>query len=57
MKEIFRVLHTRLGVLQLMIDKKHKGEAINASDLEAGKAAMDTLRSAVGKATKDEHYY
>lgn len=54
MAEISRVLHTRLGVLELMIAKKGKGEAITAGDLQAGKAAMDTLRSAVAKATGDE---
>jgi PAS domain S-box-containing protein len=54
MDEILRILSTRLGVLQLMIAKKEKGEAITAIDLDAGKAAMDTLRSVIAKAKKGE---
>jgi PAS domain S-box-containing protein len=54
MDAISRILRTRLGVLQLMIAKKEKGEAITAIDLDAGKAAMDTLRSVIAKAKKGE---
>jgi PAS domain S-box-containing protein len=54
MNEISQVLRKRLGILQLMVAKKDRGEAITAIDLAAGKAGMDTLRSAVAKATKDE---
>jgi PAS domain S-box-containing protein len=53
-EEIGRVLRTRLDVLQLMIAKKDQGDAITGADLEACKVAMDTLRSAVAKAKKDE---
>jgi len=56
MDEIARVLHTRLDVLQQMITKKDKGETISTIDLEAEKAAMDTLRSMVAKATSHEQF-
>lgn len=52
--EISRILRTRLTVLQQLVINKDKGGAITVSDLEAGKAAMDTLRSAVSKAEKSE---
>ncbi|GAB3925030.1 CHASE3 domain-containing protein [Mucilaginibacter myungsuensis] len=48
------VLRQRLDILQEMVTKKQRGEAIGPSDLDAGKAAMDALRDAVAKAEDHE---
>lgn len=48
------VLRQRLTVLQQLVDQKRRGEAIEQSALESGKAAMDSFREAVIKAERDE---
>jgi len=51
---IKKILITRLNVLQALIDKRHRGEAIAGADFESGKSAMDALRRAIDKAELDE---
>ncbi|MDT3401621.1 sensor histidine kinase [Mucilaginibacter terrae] len=52
---IHTILKKRLNILQEITVKKLKDEIISASDLDAGKAAMDALREAVAKAEADEN--
>jgi PAS domain S-box-containing protein len=51
---IRQILDQRLAILQKLIDKKQRGEPIVAADLDAGKSAMDELRSAVAHAEAAE---
>jgi len=48
------ILHQRMDVLQKLIDKKQRAQAILPDDLDAGKLAMDALRQAVAKAEATE---
>lgn len=48
------ILRQRMYILQLLIDKKQRGETILSEDLDPGKSAMDALRRAVAKAEADE---
>ncbi|MGZ3945473.1 MAG: ATP-binding protein [Mucilaginibacter sp.] len=48
------ILINRLNILQRLIDKKRAGKTIEATDLNAGKNAMDALRAAINKAEIDE---
>ncbi|MBS1527456.1 MAG: CHASE3 domain-containing protein, partial [Bacteroidetes bacterium] len=49
------IIQNRLGILQIVLDKKKAGGAIVAEDLLAGKSAMDELRQAVRRAEADEN--
>ena len=51
---IKNVLVNRLNILQQLIDKNRSGKAITATDLAAGKIAMDALRAAINKAEIEE---
>jgi len=51
---IKQILATRLNVLQALIDKRQRGEAVTEADFNTGKSAMDALRAAVDKAESDE---
>lgn len=48
------ILQQRLDILQEVIDKKQRGQAIASSDLNEGKAAMDSFRAAIAKAEQAE---
>ncbi len=48
------VLRQRLAILQQLVEKKQRGGLIIASDLDAGKAAMDALRGTVAQAEIEE---
>lgn len=52
--KIRHIISQRLNVLQLMIEKKRRGETIVATDLDAGKTAMDELRQSVAHTEADE---
>jgi CHASE3 domain sensor protein len=54
MMEIHRILQQRLTILQSLIELRQQGKAITATDLDAGKSAMDALRLAINKAENDE---
>jgi PAS domain S-box-containing protein len=49
------ILVQRLDILQLVVDKKMRGETIGSQDLDAGKSAMDALRRSVARTEADEH--
>ncbi|UOE50855.1 PAS domain S-box protein [Mucilaginibacter sp. SMC90] len=51
---IQNILHQRLDILQELIHKKQQGIPISSYDLDAGKSAMDSFRTAIAKAEKDE---
>jgi PAS domain S-box-containing protein len=53
-RTIKKIMVTRLNVLQALIDKRQRGEAVTGADFNAGKSAMDALRAAVDKAEIDE---
>ena len=54
MAAIRGILGQRMNILQKLIDKKQHAQTIVPGDLDAGKSAMDALRSAVGQAEADE---
>ncbi|MDO3628816.1 CHASE3 domain-containing protein [Mucilaginibacter sp. BT774] len=54
MASIRIILRQRMDILQQLIGKKQRGQAISLQDLDAGKSAMDTLRHAVAKAEAGE---
>ncbi|MCC8424921.1 CHASE3 domain-containing protein [Mucilaginibacter sp. UR6-11] len=51
---IEKVLRQRLAILQQLVDKKQRFETIVATDLDAGKSAMDALRQAIARAEHEE---
>ncbi|MBS1521689.1 MAG: CHASE3 domain-containing protein [Bacteroidetes bacterium] len=51
---IHDILRKRMDILQQLIDKKQRGQAIVPEELDGGKSAMDALRLAVSKAEADE---
>jgi PAS domain S-box-containing protein len=51
---VCRIMLQRMTILQKLIDKRSLGQEASGAELEAGKAAMDTLRKAVDKAENDE---
>jgi PAS domain S-box-containing protein len=51
---IKKILVTRLAVLQALIDKRQRGEAVTEADFNTRKSAMDALRAAIDKAELDE---
>ncbi len=51
---IRHVMLDRLDILQKLIDKHNRGEAVTSTDLDEGKVAMDALRAAVDKAENEE---
>jgi CHASE3 domain sensor protein len=54
MQAIYRILQQRMTILQALIVQHRQGKVVTASDLDAGKAAMDALRQAINKAEKNE---
>ncbi|MGZ3873035.1 MAG: CHASE3 domain-containing protein [Mucilaginibacter sp.] len=48
------ILRQRLAILQQLVAKKQRGETIAATDLYAGKSAMDALRGAIARAEHEE---
>lgn len=54
MQDIRHIILQRLNILQSLIDQRQQGKAVTAADLEAGKSAMDALRTAVNKAENHE---
>lgn len=52
--EIRDVMQHRMSILQAVITKKRSGFVVGTDDLDAGKAAMDTFRKAVGRAEQHE---
>jgi PAS domain S-box-containing protein len=54
MELIRRILQQRMTILQSLIQFRQDGKIITATDLDAGKSAMDALRRAINKAENDE---
>jgi PAS domain S-box-containing protein len=54
MMEIHRILQQRMTILQALIALRQQGKAVTATDLDAGKSAMDALRHAIDNAENDE---
>jgi PAS domain S-box-containing protein len=46
-----RIIEKRLNILERLVEKKDRGEAIDSTDMDSGKSAMDELRLVIGRAS------
>lgn len=53
-QKISAIVTNKLTILKDLIDKKRSGQIVTSSDLNAGKVAMDEMRSAVTDAERNE---